>query len=47
MCVLNRLAASNGLELVYDGVLSREQPYRRQIADAVMRYLNEIVIDRR
>lgn len=45
--VLNRLAAANGLEPVYDGVLSREQPYRRQIADAVIGFLKDIVMDRR
>lgn len=45
--VLNILAQQNGLPPVYDGTVSKEQPYRRQLADAVLEYVENIVKNRR
>lgn len=44
--LLNRLAEQAGLPPVYDGVISRDQPYRRQIADAVLDYVRDIILAR-
>ena len=44
--LLNRLAEQAGLPPVYDGVISRDQPYRRQIADAVLNYVRDIILAR-
>ena len=44
--MLNRMAEQAGLPPVYDGVISREQPYRRQIADAVLGYVQDIILER-
>ena len=44
--LLNRLAEQAGLPPVYEGVISREQPYRRQIADAVLNYVRDIILAR-
>lgn len=43
MSALNRMAAAQGLEPVYDGTVSEEPPYRRQVADAVLGYLHTLV----
>lgn len=40
---LNRMAAAQGLEPVYDGTVSEDAPYRRQVADAVLGYLRALV----
>ena len=47
MRVLNRLADSMGLQPVYDGIVSSERPYRRQVADAVLEYLQKLIAERR
>ena len=44
--LLNRLAEQAGLPPVYDGVISRDQPYRRKIADAVLNYVRDIILAR-
>ena len=44
--ILNRLAEKNGLPPVYDGVVSEERPYRREVANAVFAYLEEIINNR-
>ena len=44
--LLNRLAEQAGLPPVYEGVISRDQPYRRQIADAVLNYVRDIILAR-
>ena len=44
--LLNRLAEQAGLPPVYEGVISREQPYRRQIADAVLDYVRDVILAR-
>jgi len=41
--ILNRLAAQANLPLVYDGKVSEEKPYRRQVADAVFTYMESII----
>lgn len=43
---LNRMADAAGLEPVYDGTVSEEQPYRRQVADAVLGYLAGLIHER-
>lgn len=43
---LNRMAAAAGLEPVYDGTVSEERPYRRQVADGVLAYLEEVIRQR-
>ena len=44
--MLNRMAAMINLPPIYDGTISREQPYRRQVADAVLQYVQEIILER-
>lgn len=44
--LLNRLAEQAGFPPVYEGVISRDQPYRRQIADAVLNYVRDIILAR-
>lgn len=43
---LNRLAEKHGLPLVYDGTISESPPYRREVADAVFAYLEDIIRNR-
>ena len=43
---LNRIAAAEGLAPVYDGEVSKEQPYRRKIADAVFEYIDYVIKNR-
>ena len=45
--LLNRLAEKNGLPLVYDGIVSHDRPYRREVANAVLHYVEEIITNRR
>ena len=45
--ILNRLAAKEDLPLVYDGVVSEERPYRREVANAVLEYIENVVKNRR
>ena len=45
--LLNRLAEKNGLQPVYDGIVSEERPYRREIANAVLDYVESIIKNRR
>ena len=45
--VLNRLAAKNSLPPVYDGIVSEERPYRREVANAVLAYVEKIIKNRR
>ena len=44
--MLNRIAAMYGLPPVYDGTVSEKQPFRRQVADAVLGYVQEIILER-
>ena len=45
--LLNRLAEKNQLPPVYDGIVSHERPYRREVANAVLEYVEEIIKSRR
>lgn len=45
--LLNRLAEKNNLPPVYDGIVSEERPYRREIANAVLDYVERIIKNRR
>ena len=44
--LLNRLAEKNSLPLVYDGIVSHERPYRREVANAVLEYVESIIKER-
>ncbi len=44
--ILNRLAEKNGLPPVYDGVVSEERPHRREVANAVFAWIEEIINNR-
>lgn len=44
--ILNRLAKNAGIPPVYDGVVSKEKPYRRELANAVLKYVEKIIADR-
>ncbi|HHU53197.1 MAG TPA: hypothetical protein GXZ43_03860 [Clostridiaceae bacterium] len=40
---LNNLALKHELPPVYDDIVSREQPYRRILADAVFQWMEEVI----
>ena len=44
--MLNRMAERANLPPVYDGIISEKQPFRRQVADAVLDYVQEIILER-
>ena len=44
--VLNRMAKSQNLPLFYDGVVSEERPYRREVANAVLEYVERVIVNR-
>lgn len=44
--MLNRLAAEAGLPPLYDGRVSEERPYRREVADAVLEFVRESILNR-
>ena len=44
--ILNRMAESEGLPPFYDGVVSEERPYRREVADAVLKYVEKTIAER-
>lgn len=43
---LNNLAISHELPPVYDDIVSRDQPYRRMLADAVFEWMEEVIKNR-
>jgi len=45
--ILNRMAAKEGLELIYNGIVSEERPYRREVANAVLEYVEKVIRERR
>ena len=47
VAMLNRIAKNCGLDPVYDDVISEEQPYRRNLANAVLDYVADIITNRR
>lgn len=44
--VLNRMAKSQNLPPFYDGVVSEERPWRREVANAVLEYVEEVILNR-
>lgn len=40
------MADKAGLDPVYDGVVSKERPYRREVANAVFEYIESIINSR-
>lgn len=45
--ILNRMAAMKGLDPIYSGTISKERPYRREVANAVLDYLQSVITNRR
>ena len=43
---LNRLAEEAGLPLFYEGIVSEERPYRREVAAAVLEFVEETIRNR-
>ncbi len=44
--ILNRMAKNANLPPIYNGVVSEERPYRREVANAVFAYIEEIINNR-
>lgn len=44
--LLNRMAAEANLPPLYDGVVSEEKPYRRQLANAVLDFVGDVIANR-
>lgn len=45
--MLNRMAEKVGVGPIYGGTVSEEMPYRRQVADAVLSFVESVVSSRR
>lgn len=45
--ILNRIAIKENLEPVYEGIVSEQRPYRREVADSVLEYIEQIIKERR
>ena len=44
---LNRLAVKVEIGLIYDGEVSKEHPYRREVADAILKFVETVILERR
>lgn len=44
--LLDRLTAEAGLPPFYDGIVSEERPHRREIADAVLGFVHDVILNR-
>lgn len=44
--ILNRMAATADLPPIYDGTVSEEHPFRRQVADAALDFAQQIILNR-
>ena len=44
--ILNRIAAEVNLPPFYEGVVSEERPYRREVANAVLDYVHQVILNR-
>lgn len=44
--MLNRFATKENIPLIYEGVVSEERPYRRELANAVLDYVEDIIKNR-
>ena len=47
MSVINRIAEKQNIEPIYSGTISEERPYRREVANAVLDYIQTIIENRR
>ena len=45
--VLNRMAEQCGIEPIYSGTVSKERPYRREVANAILDFLQTVINNRR
>ncbi|MBR6720355.1 MAG: DUF3232 domain-containing protein [Clostridia bacterium] len=45
--VLDRLAEQNGFPLFYEGTVSVERPFRREVANAILAYTEEVIKQRK
>lgn len=45
--ILNRMAAKAGIDPIYNGTVSDGMPYRREVADAVLSFVESVVSSRR
>ena len=43
---LNRLAEEASLPPFYDGIVSEVRPYRREVANAVLEFVREVIVNR-
>ena len=44
--MLNRVAEKSNLPAIYSGTVSEEKPYRREVADAVFEFVNDVISNR-
>ena len=44
--ILNRLALQYDLQPFYQGIISEDRPYRRELADAILEYVENVVRNR-
>ena len=44
--LLNRLAEQNGLPAFYEGTVSEERPFRTEVADAVLEFVRNVIVNR-
>ena len=44
--ILNRIAEKSNVAPIYEGVVSEDRPYRREVADAVLAYVECVINDR-
>ena len=44
---LNRAAQKAGIGLIYSGVVSKERPYRREVANAALDFVEMVIKERR
>ena len=45
--ILNRIATQFNIDLIYNGTVSEDTPYRREVADAVLGYVESVVAERK
>lgn len=45
--ILNRIAETSNTAPFYDGIVSEERPYRREVANSVLEYIEKIILERR
>ena len=44
--ILNRMCESHGIAPFYDGIVSEERPHRRNLANAVFEYVEQLIKER-